>query len=84
MPVDDALSLLGDLGITLPTPAYLMGVLLFSVIGMVLFWKGRKRKQPPIKWIGLALMLYPYIIWQVLPLYIIGVGLCVAAYYYWR
>jgi hypothetical protein len=78
----ESLALLESLGVTLPAPAYLVGVLLFGIVGLMLFWKGRKTKRPIIKWIGLALMLYPYLIWQTVPLYIVGLALCVAAYVY--
>jgi hypothetical protein len=77
-------ALLEELGVTLPTPAYLIGVLLFGVIGIVLFVLGRRRRKPPVKWLGLALMLYPYVVWDAVPLYVIGTLLCVAAIWFWR
>jgi hypothetical protein len=77
-------ALLEELGITLPTPAYLIGVLLFGVIGIVVFVLGRRRRKPKVKWLGLALMLYPYIVWGTVPLYAIGALLCVAAVWFWR
>jgi hypothetical protein len=80
----ESLALLESLGVTLPAPAYIIGVLLFGIVGLVLYWKGRKTKHPTTKWIGLALMLYPYLIWQTVPLYVVGVALCVAAYWYRR
>ena len=77
-------SLLEDLGIELPTPAYLIGILLFGVIGIVVFVLGRRRRRPRVKWVGLALMLYPYVVWTTAPLYIVGVLLCGAAWWFWR
>jgi hypothetical protein len=82
--LQDSLALLEEMGITMPTPAYLVGVLLFSVIGMVVFWQGRKRKKAGVKWTGLALMLYPYVIWGTVPLYVVGGALCGLAWWYWR
>jgi hypothetical protein len=82
--LNEMLGLLEAAGITLPSPAYIVAVLLFGVIGMVLFWRGRRRKQPKIKWIGLALMLYPYVVWGTVPVYVVGVVLCGAAWWYGR
>jgi hypothetical protein len=77
-------ALLEELGLTLPTPAYLIGVLLFGVIGIVLFVLGRRRRKPAVRWLGLTLMLYPYLIWGTAALYVVGAVLCVAAIWFWR
>jgi hypothetical protein len=82
--LQDSLAMLDELGITIPGPAYWIGILLFSVIGMVAFWKGRKRRNKGVKWTGLALMLYPYVIWGTVPMYVVGVALCGLAWWYWR
>lgn len=71
------------LGIELPSKAYVIGVLLFSIVGMVAFWKGRKRKRAALRWLGLALMLYPYVVWSTQGIYIVGVGLCIALGLLW-
>jgi hypothetical protein len=71
------------LGVELPSAWYLIGVLLFSVVGIVAFWKGRQLKRPPVKWLGLALMLYPYVVWSTAGVYVVGAGLCVALAVYW-
>jgi hypothetical protein len=83
-PFREELVLLESMGLTLPTPAYLIGVLLFSVVGIVVFWMGRQRKKARVKWIGLALMLYPYVIWGTVPIYVVGIALCIAAAWCWR
>jgi hypothetical protein len=75
---------LQELGIELPSGAYLIGVLLFSVVGMVAFWKGRVLKRPKLKWIGLALMLYPYVVWNTAGVYVVGAGLVIALWVYWQ
>ena len=75
---------LQDLGIELPSIWYLAGMLLFSIIGIVAFWQGRKLQHPPVKWLGLALMLYPYVVWSTAGIYVVGVGLCIALWVYWR
>jgi hypothetical protein len=82
--IRETLALFEAMGLTLPTPAYLAAVLVFGIIGMVLFWQGRRRRNSKVKWIGLALMLYPYLIWGTVPVYVVGVGLCAAAWWYWR
>lgn len=74
--MQNELDMLADFGITWPSPAYLVGVLVFSIVGMVAFYVGRRAGRPAQKWIGLALMLYPYVVWQTWALYVVGIGLC--------
>ncbi len=74
---------LQGLGIELPSKAYLIGVLLFSIIGMIAFWRGHKLQRAPVKRLGLALMLYPYAVWSTEGIYIFGIGLCAALAVYW-
>lgn|SRR5512139_1525527 len=75
----ESLRLLEEMGLTLPTPAYLTGVLAFGIAGLAFFVLGRRRRRPRVKWIGLALMLYPYVVWGTVPLYVIGAALLLAA-----
>lgn len=75
---------LQDLGIELPSAAYVMGVVLFGIVGMVAFWKGRKLKRPRVKWLGVALMFYPYLVWNTTMLYAVGAALCLALWMYRR
>ena len=74
---------LQTLGIELPSKAYIIGVVLFSTVGMIAFWQGRKLKRAPVKWLGLALMLYPYAVWSTEGVYILGSGLCAVLAVYW-
>ena len=76
----DALALLESLGITLPSRAYLIGATLFSVIGYIGYRYGKKTSRQTSKWIGIALMLYPYVIWETWLMYTVGAGLCVGLY----
>ena len=69
----DELQTLQDLGLTLPTPAYLAGMLLFSLIGMVAWIVGKRRNRPQTRWLGLVLMLYPYLVPQTWLLYLTGI-----------
>jgi hypothetical protein len=74
---------LGSLGFSLPSPAYLAGGLLFSIIGFAVYRYGKKAEEPAFKWTGVALMIYPYFISQTWLLYVVGIGMCVGLYF-WR
>lgn len=80
----DTLDALQSLGLTLPTPAYLAGAILFGILGYAAYRYGKKAARPRAKWLGVALMLYPYFIpagaWL---LFGVGAGLC-ATLYFWR
>jgi len=78
--VQDSLETLEALGITLPSPAYLAGVVAFSVVGIVAYYYGRRHGRTRMRWLGLALMLYPYVVWQTWLLYVVGAGLSIAAW----
>jgi hypothetical protein len=73
----DPLSSLQALGLELPSPTYLIGAILFGLIGWAAWRHGRRTERPPTKWIGVALMLYPYVISSTWLLYGIGLALCV-------
>ncbi len=66
-----------DLGFQWPSPAWLFGSLVFSVIGYGAFRYGRKTGRRRTLWIGVALMLYPYVVSQTGLLYVVGLALCV-------
>ena len=76
----DTLTTLEMMGITLPTRAYLIGAVLFSIIGYAGYRYGKKNSLRTTKWIGIALMLYPYVIWETWLMYTVGAGLCVGLY----
>lgn len=76
----DDLKSLGALGFSLPTPAYLFGALLFGIIGFVAYRYGKKTSASTVKWLGVALMLYPYGVSQTWLLYLVGIALCVGLY----
>lgn len=76
------LNTLGALDLTLPTPAYLIGAILFGIAGLAAYRYGKKRSRPYPKWIGVGLMLYPYAVSETWMLYAIGVGLCAALYFF--
>ena len=79
----DELKTIESMGFSLPSPAYLFGALLFGIIGYAAFRYGRKTSVESARWIGIALMVFPYAISQTWLLYAVGVGLC-AGLYFWR
>jgi hypothetical protein len=76
----DDLNSLSSLGFTLPSPTYIAGSILFGIIGFVAYRFGKKTSRGQIKWIGAALMFYPYAIANTWLLYAVGCGLCAALY----
>lgn len=71
------LQTLQSLGISLPSPAYILGAVLVGLIGFVAYRYGKRAGRRRSKWFGVALMLYPYAIAQIWLLYVVGAALCV-------
>ncbi len=67
---------LQSLGLELPSPAYLVGALVFGLIGFVAYRQGKRLGRPRTRWLGVALMLYPYVVPQTWALYLVGALLC--------
>ncbi len=61
----------------------LVGCLIFGCIGLVAFVYGKKEKNFKPLFIGLILMVYPYVLWKTFWLYAVGIGLC-GLLYFWR
>jgi hypothetical protein len=77
-------ALLAELIAMLPSSTYIVISIVFGVIGLVCFQAGRKRNNPRLKWGGLGLMFYPYLIGNDTRLLIlVGMALC-ALLYFWR
>jgi hypothetical protein len=76
----DDLTALRSLGLSLPSPAYLFGAVVFGLIGIGAYRYGKRAQRPRTKWLGVALMLYPYAISLTWLLYVVGAALCVAIY----
>jgi apolipoprotein N-acyltransferase len=72
----DELATLQSLGLELPSPAYIFGAIVFGIVGLVAFARGRKTGRPRVKWLGVALMFYPYLVWNTWILYLVGLALC--------
>jgi hypothetical protein len=64
----------------LPSPAYLLGAIVFGLIGFAAFRHGKKLQRRRTRWLGLALMLYPYAVSMTWLLYAVGASLCMALY----
>jgi hypothetical protein len=72
------------MGLELPTPAYLIGSLIFGIVGYLAWRRGRKSSRPTLKWAGVVMMLYPYAVPQTWLLWLIGTVACVWFYFHWN
>ena len=71
-------------GLVLPRPAYILGAVVFGLVGYVAFRRGRKTAAPVLTWTGVALMVYPYAVPQTWLLWTVGVALCAWLYARWN
>ena len=55
--------------------------LMFGVLGIGAYYYGKRTGHPRTRWLGVALMLYPYLVWQTWLLYLVGMALCVAVWF---
>jgi hypothetical protein len=78
-PMND-LQALEALGFTLPSPMYILGAIVFGILGFAAWRYGKKAALPTPKWLGVALMFYPYAVSDTWLLYLVGTALCVAVY----
>ena len=76
------MEMLRELGFTWPSPAYIVGLIVFGLLGLFAYFYGKRRQHRTTRWLGLALMLYPYVVWSTAALYVVGVGLSAAAWFY--
>jgi hypothetical protein len=75
---------LHSLGLELPSLAYVAGLVIFGIVGAVAWYKGRRSRRPAVKWLGLALMMYPYATPQTWLLYLVGTALSAGLVFAWR
>lgn len=80
----DEIKTLETLGLVLPSPAYIVGAILFGIVGYLAYRRGRKASSPALTWTGVALMLYPYAVPQTWLLWLVGAGLCGWVYVRWN
>lgn len=79
--MDQELAALQSLGFTLPSPAYIAGALVFGLIGLVAWRLGRRQERPLTKWLGVALMFYPYLVSNTAWMFVVGAALCAGLWY---
>jgi len=77
----EELGSLQALGLELPSPAYIFGAIVFGLIGLAAFRYGRKRQRGTTLWLGVSLMVYPYVISRTWVLYAVGIALCAGIYF---
>jgi hypothetical protein len=70
-----------SMGFEWPSPLYLIGMFVFSIVGYAAFRYGRKSDHPLTLWLGVALMLYPYVVSRTWLLYLVGFALCAGIWY---
>lgn len=63
---------LSALGLELPSPMYMVGSILFGLVGYVAFRRGRNAVRPKLIWVGVILMVYPYAVSQTWLLWVVG------------
>lgn len=80
----DEIRQLESFGLDLPSPLFIVGAILFGVIGYVAFRRGRKATLSRLTWAGIALMVYPYAVSQAWLLWLVGVCLCGYVYFIWE
>lgn len=78
------LNALQSLGLTLPSPAYILGAIVFGLVGYLAFRQGRKTSRGDLSFAGLALMLYPYGVAQTWLLWLLGAVLTAWVYWKWN
>jgi len=76
-----SLTAMNDSLLTMFTPAYMICATLFSLIGIAAYFYGRRTSRRHTKWVGIALMLYPLVVWQTWMMYAVGIGLCASLYF---
>jgi len=77
------LKTLQSMGLVLPSPMYLLGSLVFGIIGYLAFRRGRKMQRPELLWPGVGLMIYPYAVSGTWMLCLVGALLTVWVYGKW-
>ena len=78
------LKTLQSMGLTLPSPAYLLGCLIFGIVGLVAFRRSRKSQKTELTFAGVALMFYPYAVSETWMLWVIGALLTAWVYVKWN
>jgi hypothetical protein len=80
----DDIKNLESLGLVLPSPLYMVGAILFGIVGYMAFRRGRKATSPALTWTGVALMIYPYTVSSTWLLWLLGAEMCGVLYVKWE
>lgn len=75
---------LESMGLTLPSPVYLLGAILFGIVGYVAWRRGKVVSRSEFKWVGFTLMAYPYAISETWMLWAVGIALSAWLYAKWN
>ena len=75
---------LSQLGIELPSLSYLIGSVIFGLVGLVAWRHGRRTERPVVRLSGLVLMLYPYAVSETWMLWALGAILCAWLWIQWN
>ena len=81
---NDAIHAAQESGLSLPSPAWIFGCILFSLIGFAAWRYGKTAQNPRVRWLGVALMVYGYVAGPTWLLWGIGIALCGAIWWYGR
>ena len=65
----------------MPLSTPLLDAIVFGLLGFAAWRFGKRREQVNTKWLGVALMFYPYAVPNTLLLWLVGLGLCGAIYW---
>ena len=80
----DASTALESLDQALPGVWYIVGSIVFGIVGYIGFRRGRKTEQNSLTWTGFALMLFPYAVSETWMLWAIGTSLCAWVWLRWN
>lgn len=68
------------LGFVMPSVGYIVGAVVFSIVGYIIYRLGRRTQNTYLAILGGVLMLFTYVVTDTFLVYSIGAGLCVAAW----
>ena len=80
----EELKALESMGLVLPSAWYVVGVILFGIVGYVVYRRGKATQRRGMLWTGVTLMLYPYAVSDTWILWLIGCVLCGWVYIRWN
>jgi hypothetical protein len=70
------------MGYPFPSPGFLFGALLFGILGLAAFRYGKRMSNATTMTLGIVLMVYPYVFSSTWLMYLVGMALCGAIYWF--